>query len=63
MAISTVRRIDLGVYVWNAGAIKTYERLGFVAGDIKRAAVRVGGETWDLQEMSLHATVSDHACG
>jgi RimJ/RimL family protein N-acetyltransferase len=54
MAIAAVQRIDLGVYVWNAGAVKTYERSGFVAGDITPDAVTVDGEAWDLQEMSLH---------
>jgi len=52
-AIRGIERVDLGVYTWNARAITTYTRLGFKLGAIKRAAVRVGDEHWDLQEMSL----------
>ena len=51
--IRGIDRVELGVYTWNAGAIRTYTRLGFTPGAIKRASVRVGDEHWDSQEMSL----------
>ena len=52
-AIPGIERVDLGVYTWNAGAITTYARLGFTAGTISRASVRVEDESWDVQGMSL----------
>lgn len=53
-AIPGILRIDLGVYTWNAGAIKTYRRLGFEPGAIKHPSTTLGSEHWDGQEMSLH---------
>jgi RimJ/RimL family protein N-acetyltransferase len=52
-AVGGIERVDLSVYTWNAGAIKTYTRLGFKPGAINRASVCVGGDHWDAQEMSL----------
>jgi RimJ/RimL family protein N-acetyltransferase len=52
-AMPGIKRVDLGVYTWNTGAIKTYARLGFSSGEVRTASVRVGDENWDLQEMSL----------
>lgn len=52
-AMPQIRRVDLGVYTWNAAAIRTYARLGFLAGEVREASVRVLDEKWDLQEMSL----------
>ena len=59
-AIPGIERVDLGVYTWNAGAIKTYTRLGFTPGTINRASVRVGDEHWDTQEMSLSREAHPH---
>ena len=52
-AVLDIDRVDLGVYAWNVGAIKTYERLGFTATEIKPAATTSDGESWEVQEMSL----------
>ena len=48
-----INRVELGVYTSNAGAIRTYSRLGFTLGEILKASVRIDDEDWDLQEMSL----------
>ena len=56
-AMPEIHRVDLGVYTWNAGAIRTYARLGFTCGEVRVASVRVGGEEWDSQEMSLTRAV------
>ena len=52
-ATPSIARVDLGVYIWNVGAITIYRRLGFETGVITRAATTIGSEQWDVQEMSL----------
>ena len=56
VAVLQVERIDLGVYVWNVGAIKAYARVGFMPTEIKSAATIFNGESWDVQEMSTDRT-------
>ncbi len=52
-AIEAIERVDLGVYTWNAKAIRIYERIGFTPGEVAQASAHVGDEAWDLKEMSL----------
>ena len=40
-SIRGIQRVDLGVYTWNARAIRTYSRLGFTPGEVRTASVRV----------------------
>jgi RimJ/RimL family protein N-acetyltransferase len=49
-----IERVDLGVYTWNANAIRIYRRIGFTPDGAGQASVHVGDEAWDLQEMSLY---------
>jgi RimJ/RimL family protein N-acetyltransferase len=46
-------RLELNVYTFNAPAIRTYEKLGFVAEGVRRSSVRVGGERWDTAMFAL----------
>ncbi len=50
-----LRRLSLGVYDFNAAAIRCYERVGFraVPGKLRSGAVTVAGEAWNSQEMVL----------
>jgi len=50
-----LRRLSLGVYDFNAGAIRCYERVGFrrVPEGLRRAAITVQGQSWNSQEMTL----------
>jgi RimJ/RimL family protein N-acetyltransferase len=48
-----VERVDLYVYAWNAAAIRTYERLGFLHEGTQRSLVRVGSERWDTTVMAM----------
>jgi RimJ/RimL family protein N-acetyltransferase len=48
-----IERVELNVYSWNAAAIRTYERLGFVREGTRRSSARVGGERWDTAIMGL----------
>ncbi len=44
-------RIILNVYSWNIGAIKCYEKVGFLKTDKPIKRVKVGNENWDTIEM------------
>lgn len=48
-----IHRVELRVFDFNAAAVATYERLGFVREGTCREAVRVGPERWDVHIMSL----------
>ncbi|RJL33527.1 GNAT family N-acetyltransferase [Bailinhaonella thermotolerans] len=50
-----LHRVELGVYVQNAGAIRVYERLGFVREGLAREVAHAGGEWWSAYEMSVLA--------
>jgi RimJ/RimL family protein N-acetyltransferase len=52
-AIAEIERVDLGVYTWNAPAIRTYERLGFTTEGVRRSSARVGDQRWDTAEMGI----------
>ncbi len=48
-----LRRVDLGVFAWNAPAICCYEKLGFGREGCLRKAVLVQDEVWDLVLMGM----------
>lgn len=48
-----IERVELNVYAWNAPAIRSYERLGFKAEDVRRSSALVDGERWDTAIMAL----------
>jgi RimJ/RimL family protein N-acetyltransferase len=48
-----LHRIALGVYSTNTGAIKCYERCGFIQEGISRDILKYGEEYWSLVEMSI----------
>ncbi len=48
-----MERVELSVYTFNAPAIRTYERLGFVREGVRRSSVRIGDERWDTAIMAL----------
>jgi RimJ/RimL family protein N-acetyltransferase len=52
-ALPGFERIELNVYSFNAAAIRTYERLGFVQEGVRRSSVRVGTERWDTAMFGL----------
>jgi RimJ/RimL family protein N-acetyltransferase len=52
-ALEGIERVDLGVYTWNAAAIRIYTALGFTPSGLLEASVQVDDEAWDLQDMSL----------
>jgi RimJ/RimL family protein N-acetyltransferase len=52
-AMAEVERLELNVYTFNAAAIRTYERLGFVLEGVRRSSVCVGHERWDTAMMGL----------
>jgi RimJ/RimL family protein N-acetyltransferase len=48
-----LHRIDIGAVGWNEGALRLYERLGFVFEGRKREAVWYRGAWWDLVDFGL----------
>ncbi len=52
-AVPGFERVELNVYSFNAAAIRTYERLGFVQEGVRRSSVRVGTERWDTAMFAL----------
>ncbi|KAK4548617.1 hypothetical protein LTR36_009527 [Oleoguttula mirabilis] len=48
-----LHRIELGVFGWNPGALRLYERLGFVRESCKREHLWYDGKYWDLVELGM----------
>jgi RimJ/RimL family protein N-acetyltransferase len=48
-----LHRISLGVYDFNHGAIRCYEKCGFVREGVQRDVLRYGDHYWSLLEMSV----------
>lgn len=48
-----IARIELNVYTFNHGAIRTYEKLGFVKEGVRRSLAKMGDERWDAAHYSL----------
>ncbi|KAI7239790.1 hypothetical protein KC330_g1726 [Hortaea werneckii] len=48
-----LHRIQLGAFEWNPGAIRLYERLGFVLESRKREHLWFDGRYWDLIELGM----------
>ena len=48
-----IERLELNVYAFNAPAIRTYERIGFVTEGNRRSSALVDGERWDTIIMGL----------
>ena len=49
------REIELNVYDWNVGAIRCYEKVGFVRRPEKTFVSTVGGQEWRAVNMVLHS--------
>ena len=49
-----LERVELGVFTHNGGAIRLYERLGFVCDAVLRDVERVNGRPWSAMRMSVH---------
>nr|WP_313618177.1 GNAT family protein [Agrobacterium sp.] len=45
--------MELNVYTWNAPAIRTYAKVGFVPEGVRRSSVQVGDERWDTAIMGM----------
>jgi RimJ/RimL family protein N-acetyltransferase len=52
-----IERVDLRVYTWNAPALATYRRLGFVTESLGRQEREVDGERWEVATMTLERAV------
>lgn len=48
-----LHRVELGVYDFNRGAIRCYERVGFKVEGVRRHAARVGETWWDSCVMGI----------
>ncbi len=48
-----LHRIDLGVFDFNAAAIRCYEACGFVREGLERDAMRMGDAYWSAVQMSI----------
>lgn len=48
-----IERVELNVYTWNAPAIRTYAKVGFVPEGVRRSSVQVGDERWDTAIMGM----------
>ncbi|BDA86899.1 acetyltransferase [Aureimonas sp. SA4125] len=46
-------RIELNVYTFNTAAIRAYRRLGFAEEGVRRSAVAVGSDRWDVAHYAL----------
>lgn len=46
-------KVELNVFDWNIGAIKCYEKVGFVKDSDKRLERKVNGQVWTAFTMSL----------
>ncbi|MBD9373497.1 GNAT family N-acetyltransferase [Rhizobium sp. ARZ01] len=56
---AAMERLELYVYTFNAAAIATYRRLGFVEEGVRRSSVKVGAERWDTAIFALLREESD----
>ncbi|WP_428979733.1 GNAT family N-acetyltransferase [Flagellimonas halotolerans] len=45
-------KIILNVFSWNIGAIKCYEKVGFVQTNKPIEVMKVGNEEWEIMEMA-----------
>jgi RimJ/RimL family protein N-acetyltransferase len=52
-AMDGMERLELNVYTFNAPAIRTYEKLGFVHEGVRRASSKVGDMRWDIAMMGM----------
>lgn len=50
---ANLHRIELGAFEWNTGAIRLYERLGFVRESRKRDHLWYNGRYWDMIELGM----------
>ena len=48
-----LNKIEIGVFGWNTGALRLYERLGFVREACKREHLWCDGEYWDMIELGM----------
>jgi ribosomal protein S18 acetylase RimI-like enzyme len=48
-----VDRVDLRVYTWNAPAVATYRRVGFVTRSVELSQAEIEGERWEVATMTL----------
>lgn len=48
-----IQRVELNVYTWNAPAMRTYAKAGFVPEGVRRSSVQVGDERWDTAIMGM----------
>lgn len=48
-----IERLELFVYTFNAPALRTYARLGFVPEGVWRSSIKVGDERWDTATQSI----------
>ncbi|WP_208948282.1 GNAT family N-acetyltransferase [Segnochrobactrum spirostomi] len=48
-----IERLELRVYTFNAPALRTYARLGFVPEGVWRSSIKVGAERWDTAIQSI----------
>ena len=46
-------KVELYVYDWNRGAIKSYERAGFVIDYDKQILTEIGGTIWKALNMTI----------
>ena len=51
--IRAIERLELNVFPFNAPAMRTYAKLGFVREGVRRSSARVGGERWDTVIMAI----------
>jgi RimJ/RimL family protein N-acetyltransferase len=54
-----VQRVDLRVYTFNAPALATYRRLGFVTETIAQESRVVDGERWEVATMAVDRSAAD----
>ncbi|MGH2849544.1 MAG: GNAT family N-acetyltransferase [Solirubrobacteraceae bacterium] len=48
-----VDRVDLRVYMWNAAALATYTRVGFVTQSVALSQREIDDERWEVATMTL----------
>lgn len=50
---ANLHRIEIGVLGWNTGALRLYERVGFVREGVRRKYVWYKGAWWDSYELGM----------